>query len=152
MKKQKYAAQEEQPLLSMEDSYDLKENASDSKKKKQQNRNEFGTGKYPTSPGFTGFGASPQAATPVISLGNEKSQKPQKQPNRTTKASQKLVVFPESYLSEARVTDLASDYGDGLDEKVVEYPYDIAKEKEAERLKKVDKKGLPRVTAYCTAK
>lgn len=82
-----------------------------------------------------------------------------KQPTRTTKNTQKLVVFPDQQDLDVKVTDAASDYGgdslqlgDDLYEKIIEYPYSIAKEKEAERLKKVDRKDLPRVTAYCTAK
>lgn len=114
---------------------------------------------------------------------------------RTTKTSQKLVVFPEAAAENvsSRVTDLESDFGGDNAEisadsrrvenlvsvfsgdqaaadlatsrvashhlptnvpakHLVQYPYAVAKEKEAERSRRTDKHTLPRVTAYCTAK
>jgi uncharacterized Rmd1/YagE family protein len=83
-----------------------------------------------------------------------------KHPNRTTKTSQKLVVFPENvqdFQQEFQVTDVASDYGETLTMEdvppsLVQYPYHIAREKEAERMRRLNKDVLPRVTAYITAK
>ncbi len=85
-----------------------------------------------------------------------------KQPNRTTKISQKLVVFPDAQSSnqDRVITDISSDFGGDDDKQFVtqsppfvhNIPYDVAKEKEAERIRRLDKHALPRVTAYCTAK
>lgn len=78
-----------------------------------------------------------------------------KQPNRTTKTSQKLVVFPEhlsDFQRESQVTDVASEYGEDESAHLVHYPYHIAKEKEAERIRRLNKDILPRVTAYSTAR
>lgn len=84
--------------------------------------------------------------------------RPAKPPTRTTKISQKLVVFPGQYPTEGKVTDVDSEYGGGgsglggLGGHIVQYSYDVAKEKEAERIRRLDKQELPRVTSYCTAR
>lgn len=51
------------------------------------------------------------------------------------------------------MTDAASDYGgeDYMVSSVVQHTYDVAKEKEVERMRRLDRKELPRVTAYSTA-
>ena len=82
-----------------------------------------------------------------------------KAPTRTTKMSQKLVVFPDARdTSGLGITDVASDFGEvdeseeSLAPQVVHYSYETVKEKEAERIRRIDKANLARVTAYCTAK
>ena len=73
-----------------------------------------------------------------------------KPPTRTTKISQKLVVFPGQYqLETGKVTDVDSEYGGGIGDRahLVQYSYDVAKEKEAERIRRLDKQELPRVTS-----
>jgi hypothetical protein len=131
----KKLSSEEEPLLQESDDNHLQQSSPSSNNKSASKKFNLGREAFGTS-------------------GRKSPSKPfrsQKQPNRTTKISQKLVVFPESNQPDTQVTDLASDFGDS-DEKVVSYPLQIAKEKEAERLSRVDKQELPRVTAYCTAK
>lgn len=77
--------------------------------------------------------------------------RPNKPPTRTTKLSQKLVVFPGQFQTEGKVTDVDSQYG-GIEQEagrshIVQYSYDVAKEKEAERIRRIDKQELPRVTS-----
>ncbi|KAI9303668.1 hypothetical protein BJ944DRAFT_165045 [Cunninghamella echinulata] len=73
-------------------------------------------------------------------------QKP-KQPNRTTKTSQKLKLFPEEedqsvYMPETLTTDVYTQ--------LAQIPHGSARI-EAERLSNMNREELPRVTAYCTA-
>lgn len=99
-----------------------------------------------------------KTSTPNISstVSQQPRPRPPNQPNRTTRTSQKLVVFPDqSALPESQVADVSSEYGDenaNSGANVVHYPYEIVKEKEAERFRRLDMTELPRVTAYCTAK
>lgn len=83
---------------------------------------------------------SQTAAPPAqdISLGKKHVQ------TRTTKTTQKLVVFPEPIKEE--VNDLNSEYGEVVQD------YNAIKEKEKERNRRLIREELPRVTGYCTAK
>lgn len=77
-------------------------------------------------------------------LGNLRT-KP-KQPNRTTKISQKLKLFPEDGDRAFAAEDLDADVYTQLSQ----IPHGTARV-EAERLNKMNKDELSRVTAYCTA-
>lgn len=77
-------------------------------------------------------------------LGNPRT-KP-KQPNRTTKISQKLKLFPEDGDRAFAAEDLDADVYTQLSQ----IPHGTARV-EAERLNKMNKDELSRVTAYCTA-
>ncbi|KNE57474.1 hypothetical protein AMAG_03185 [Allomyces macrogynus ATCC 38327] len=72
--------------------------------------------------------------------------KPHKQPNRTTKTAQKLTLFPE----DAPVTQ-PSQLPEELLLPEAEDLYDQLTQVPPERIGKLDRKKLPRVTAYCTA-
>ncbi|ORX58891.1 DUF155-domain-containing protein [Hesseltinella vesiculosa] len=67
-----------------------------------------------------------------------------KQPNRTTKTSQKLKLFPEEE-NQPDIDDDADVYT-----QLAQIPHGTARI-EAERLSKINRDDLPRVTAYCTA-
>lgn len=71
------------------------------------------------------------------------TKKPPNQPKRTTKTSQKLTLFPEG-LNENLVPDLKL-----LDDPLL--PHVSAKTQKERWLSKLERKWLPRVTAYCTA-
>ncbi|KAG2172740.1 hypothetical protein INT43_000087 [Umbelopsis isabellina] len=70
-----------------------------------------------------------------------------KQPNRTTKTSQKLKLFPEEEDHKLISTD---DIDTSVYDQIAQIPHGDAR-LEAERLSKGDRGHLPRVTAYCTA-
>lgn len=70
-----------------------------------------------------------------------------KQPNRTTKTSQKLKLFPEEDEQTLITTD---DLDASVYDQIAQIPHGTAR-LEAERLSKIDRGHLPRVTAYCTA-
>jgi hypothetical protein len=70
-----------------------------------------------------------------------------KQPNRTTKTSQKLKLFPEEEEHKLITTD---DIDTSVYDQIAQIPHGDAR-LEAERLSKGDRGHLPRVTAYCTA-
>lgn len=69
-----------------------------------------------------------------------------KQPNRTTKISQKLKLFPDGDQTLPTPDDLDADVYTQL----AQIPHGSAR-LEAERLSKMNKDELSRVTAYCTA-
>ncbi|CAG8692951.1 1337_t:CDS:2, partial [Racocetra fulgida] len=66
-----------------------------------------------------------------------------KQPNRTTKTSQKLKLFPEEQTN-------VEETNDGKFNQTGQLTQGTAR-REAERLSKQERLKLPRVTAYCTA-
>ncbi|KAJ2959209.1 hypothetical protein NQZ79_g5291 [Umbelopsis isabellina] len=70
-----------------------------------------------------------------------------KQPNRTTKTSQKLKLFPEEEEHKLITSD---DIDTSVYDQIAQIPHGDAR-LEAERLSKGDRGHLPRVTAYCTA-
>jgi uncharacterized Rmd1/YagE family protein len=67
----------------------------------------------------------------------------QRLPKRTTKTSQKLTLFPEG-LADTVVPELHDDDDQQL-------PHVTAKTQKEQWLSKLERKYLPRVTAYCTA-
>ncbi|CAG8483462.1 6370_t:CDS:10 [Diversispora eburnea] len=67
-----------------------------------------------------------------------------KQPNRTTKTSQKLALFPEEQVS------VVDEIKDDKYNQIGQIPQGTAR-KEAEKFSKQERLRLPRVTAYCTA-
>ena len=69
----------------------------------------------------------------------------QRLPKRTTKTSQKLTLFPEG-ISENVIADLQ------LEDDDQQLPHVTAKTQKEQWLSKLERKFLPRVTAYCTAK
>ncbi|CAG8727298.1 17115_t:CDS:2, partial [Dentiscutata heterogama] len=69
-----------------------------------------------------------------------------KQPNRTTKTSQKLKLFPEDQATSTTVDETS----DGRYNQIGQISQGTAR-REAERLSKQERLKLPRVTAYCTA-
>lgn len=83
-----------------------------------------------------------------------------KQPNRTTKISQKLTLFPQDDNNTATpfLAGLAGSGGidalriedDEVYNQIAQIPHGTAR-LEAERLNKLNRSKLPRVTAYCTA-
>ncbi|ORZ13178.1 hypothetical protein BCR42DRAFT_493247 [Absidia repens] len=79
---------------------------------------------------------------PGISISRPKP----KQPNRTTKTSQKLKLFPEEDQTIYMPDELTADVYTQL----AQIPHGTART-EAERLSKMSRDDLPRVTAYCTA-
>ncbi|KAI8063800.1 hypothetical protein BC940DRAFT_306881 [Gongronella butleri] len=84
------------------------------------------------------------ASTTSVPVAMTRTTKP-KQPNRTTKTSQKLKLFPDEdneplYMPED--TDVYTQ--------LAQIPHGSARI-EAERLSKINRDELPRVTAYCTA-
>jgi hypothetical protein len=70
-----------------------------------------------------------------------------KQPNRTTKTSQKLKLFPEE---DEQTLITSEDLDASVYDQIAQIPHGFAR-LEAERLSKIDRGHLPRVTAYCTA-
>jgi hypothetical protein len=70
-----------------------------------------------------------------------------KQPNRTTKTSQKLKLFPEE---DEQTLITVDDLDASVYDQIAQIPHGTAR-LEAERLSKIDRGHLPRVTAYCTA-
>ena len=66
-------------------------------------------------------------------------------PKRTTKTSQKLTLFPEG-LNETSSAEYEQQQDDPL------LPHVSAKTQKERWLSKLERKWLPRVTAYCTAK
>ncbi|KAI8584718.1 hypothetical protein K450DRAFT_217673 [Umbelopsis ramanniana AG] len=70
-----------------------------------------------------------------------------KQPNRTTKTSQKLKLFPEE---DEQTLMTSEDLDATVYDQIAQIPHGFAR-LEAERLSKIDRGHLPRVTAYCTA-
>ncbi|KAI8093306.1 uncharacterized protein BX664DRAFT_260365 [Halteromyces radiatus] len=70
-----------------------------------------------------------------------------KQPNRTTKTSQKLKLFPEE---EDQTVYMPEDLTADVYTQLAQIPHGTARV-EAERLSKMNRDDLPRVTAYCTA-
>lgn len=70
-----------------------------------------------------------------------------KQPNRTTKTSQKLKLFPEE---EDQTVYMPDDLTADVYTQLAQIPHGTARV-EAERLSKMNRDDLPRVTAYCTA-
>ena len=66
-------------------------------------------------------------------------------PKRTTKTSQKLTLFPEGLNETLGSTDSKT-----LDDPLL--PHVSAKTQKERWLSKLERKWLPRVTAYCTAK
>ncbi|EGF76844.1 hypothetical protein BATDEDRAFT_36144 [Batrachochytrium dendrobatidis JAM81] len=73
---------------------------------------------------------------------------PQRMPKRTTKTSQKLTLFPEGGPAGADVADFdnAQDCN-----QIPQLPHVTAKTIKERWLTKLERKWLPRVTAYCTA-
>lgn len=69
-----------------------------------------------------------------------------KQPNRTTKTSQKLALFPEEQVSVSVVDERKDDKYN----QIGQIPQGTAR-REAEKFSKQERLRLPRVTAYCTA-
>ncbi|RIB04259.1 hypothetical protein C2G38_1988655 [Gigaspora rosea] len=69
-----------------------------------------------------------------------------KQPNRTTKTSQKLKLFPEDQATPPAVDEI----NEGRYNQIGQLTHRTAR-REAERLSKQERLKLPRVTAYCTA-
>ncbi|KAK9767632.1 sporulation protein rmd1 [Basidiobolus ranarum] len=72
-----------------------------------------------------------------------------KQPNRTTKTSQKLAIFPEEE-QEAELLPGDLTEGDEVYNQIAQIPSGTARF-EAEQLSKLRRKQLPRVSAHCTA-
>jgi uncharacterized Rmd1/YagE family protein len=70
-----------------------------------------------------------------------------KQPNRTTKISQKLKLFPEN--DDARTVE-ENLFDADVYTQLAQIPHGSARI-EAERLNKLDRNELSRATAYCTA-
>lgn len=68
-------------------------------------------------------------------------------PNRTTKISQKLKLFPDN--DDARTVE-ENLFDVDVYTQLAQIPHDSAR-LEAERLNKLDRNSLSRVTAYCTA-
>lgn len=71
-----------------------------------------------------------------------------KQPNRTTKTSQKLKLFPED--GDQALGVIPEDLENDVYTQLAQIPHGTARV-EAERLSKINKDELDRVTAYCTA-
>lgn len=72
------------------------------------------------------------------------TKKPTSVPKRTTKTSQKLTLFPEG------LNENANDSKSNVDDPLL--PHVSAKTQKERWLSKLERKWLPRVTAYCTAK
>ncbi|KAG5455654.1 MAG: hypothetical protein BJ554DRAFT_4849 [Olpidium bornovanus] len=101
--------------------------------------------------------------TPALNLPPPAVRPKPKQPNRTTKTSQKLTLFPEDneYDSTVRHDQSTATGNDRLYAPyprageaaavVPQMPHGNAR-LEAERLSKLDRRWLPRVAAYCTAR
>lgn len=70
-----------------------------------------------------------------------------KQPQRTTKISQKLKLFPDN--DDARTVE-ESFFDADVYTQLAQIPHNSARV-EAERLNKLDRNELSRATAYCTA-
>ena len=70
-----------------------------------------------------------------------------KQPNRTTKTSQKLKLFPDNG-SQAML--MPEEFDADVYSQLAQIPHGTAKV-EAEKLSKMNKEELSRVTAYCTS-
>ncbi|RKP12800.1 hypothetical protein BJ684DRAFT_22959 [Piptocephalis cylindrospora] len=98
----------------------------------------------PTS--LSGSRALPDPENPrqVVILPSASSRPIGKQPTRTTKMSHKLAIFPEE--SEEPLEEVDDD----VYNQITQIPLGTAR-LDAERLKKLDRRNLPRVTAYCTA-
>lgn len=90
---------------------------------------------------YSTFGQSKTAA--VVA----KSVKP-KQPNRTTKVSQKLKLFPDN--DDARTVE-ENLFDVDVYTQLAQIPHGSARI-EAERLNNLDRNELSRATAYCTAR
>nr|KAJ3420811.1 hypothetical protein HK105_005220 [Polyrhizophydium stewartii] len=103
------------------------------------------------APGFIGghpLSAGPVAA-PVLPFAGTGKNQAQRMPKRTTKTSQKLTLFPEGAPTGPDVGDFdAAEDG----EMAPHLPHVAAAKTQKERwLSKLERKWLPRVTAYCTA-
>ncbi|KAI8927394.1 hypothetical protein BC831DRAFT_434903 [Entophlyctis helioformis] len=72
----------------------------------------------------------------------------QRMPKRTTKTSQKLTLFPEDMPGAVQASDF-----DALDDRdeIPQLPHVAAKTQKERLLTKMERKWLPRVTAFCTA-
>ncbi|KAJ3040697.1 hypothetical protein HDV00_010590 [Rhizophlyctis rosea] len=91
-------------------------------------------------------GAQPGANPPTTPSNKPKAEGP-RAPKRTTKTAQKLTLFPEDALTaghDAATTDSQPD-------NALQLPHVTAKTQKEQWLSKMEKKWLPRVTAYCTA-
>ncbi|CAG8513931.1 9451_t:CDS:10 [Cetraspora pellucida] len=95
--------------------------------------------------------SEPSAQKPLVinpqtepQVGGRARVKP-KQPNRTTKTTQKLKLFPEE-----QIVNNVEEVNDGKYNQISQITQVTAR-REAERLSKQERLKLPRVTAYCTA-
>ncbi|KAI9229493.1 MAG: hypothetical protein DHS80DRAFT_13820 [Piptocephalis tieghemiana] len=86
----------------------------------------------------------PENPSQVVILPSASSRPKGKQPTRTTKTSHKLAIFPEE--SEQPLEEVDDD----VYNQITQIPLGTAR-LDAERLKKLDRRNLPRVTAYCNA-
>lgn len=73
-----------------------------------------------------------------------------KNPNRSTKNTKKLVLFP-SQLQQPFVSDGEQEQQQQQPEPQSKIPLDALKQREAERIGRLERNQLSRVTAYCTA-
>lgn len=89
----------------------------------------------------------PAATTTTTTTVVTRNTKP-KQPNRTTKISQKLKLFPDN--DDARTLD-ENLFDADVYTQLAQIPHGSARI-EAERLNKIDRNELSRATAYCTAR
>lgn len=105
---------------------------------------------YPTgdsepllSPQEVDYATFPSKTTAIVA----KPVKP-KQPNRTTKVSQKLKLFPDN--DDARTVE-ENLFDADVYTQLAQIPHGSARI-EAERLNNLDRNELSRATAYCTAR
>ncbi|KAI9003746.1 hypothetical protein BC832DRAFT_559834 [Gaertneriomyces semiglobifer] len=82
----------------------------------------------------------------------KKADVPTRMPKRTTKTSQKLTLFPADVPSDA-IPDEDTQEVDASDDTytIPQLPHVIVKTQKERWLSRLEKKWLPRVTAYCTA-
>ncbi|KAI8593263.1 hypothetical protein BDZ88DRAFT_474291 [Geranomyces variabilis] len=93
-----------------------------------------------------GAASAPHSSNQNLSSNATPSKGP-KQPKRTTKTSQKLTLFPaDSTASAEPSADL-----DILPDTIPQLPHVAAKTQKERWLSRLEKRWLPRVTAYCTA-
>ena len=97
-----------------------------------------------SSGGPTSAGALSTSSSIGANSGVVVTKKPTSVPKRTTKTSQKLTLFPEG------LNENANDSKSNVDDPLL--PHVSAKTQKERWLSKLERKWLPRVTAYCTAK
>ncbi|TPX55793.1 hypothetical protein PhCBS80983_g05026 [Powellomyces hirtus] len=91
----------------------------------------------------TAAASAPHSSQPNLSAPLSKGAK---QPKRTTKTSQKLTLFPAEVPNQEPSADL-----DVHPDNIPQLPHVSAKTQKERWLSRLEKRWLPRVTAYCTA-